>query len=150
MSEEGFQKFKTASQQSFATDLAKSLDIAFKTALQNASEQFDRLVPQGLHTKGQMFFDVFEKLSNQNLGYLWIGVQQRLGKQVATINDIKIEELQRGKGYGKELMKHAQEEARRAGAKTIRLHVFSQNEVAKKLYSSMGFETTSLDMKMEL
>lgn len=150
MSEKAFQKFKTDSQQSFAVDLAKSLDVSFEAALQNASEQFSRLVPQGLDTKGQMFFDALEKQSDQSIGYLWIGVQQRLGKQVASINDIKVDELQRGKGYGKELMRLALGEARKAGAKTIRLHVFNQNEAAKHLYLSMGFEITSWDMKKDL
>ncbi len=150
MSEETFEVFKKDSQIGFAKNLASSEDISFEEALKHADQQFQRLVSKGIETQGQLFFDVFENQKNQPIGYLWLGLQERFGKKVASVNDIKIEVGYRGKGYGKALMKLVDDEARSARATRVRLHVFNHNEVAKQLYLSMGFIQTSLDMKKDL
>lgn len=47
-------------------------------------------------------------------------------------------------GYGRALVERLLEEARRVGARTARLEVREQNNVARKLYESVGFEATGL------
>lgn len=155
MSFEAFEKFKTESQSAYATNLAAVEVIPFEEALKNASEQFDKLVPNGAATPGQSFFDVIESSSSNSigflwLGFLWLGFQTRFGRKIASINDISIASEKRGKGFGKALMKLVEEEARKAEATRVRLHVFHHNEVAKKLYLSMGFQPTNLGMRKDL
>lgn len=150
MSVETFEKFKAESQSAYATNLAAVEVIPFEEALKNASEQFDKLVPNGTATPGQSFFDVIETNSGDSIGFLWLGFQNRFGRKVASINDISIVSKNRGKGFGKALMKLVEDEARKCAAVRIRLHVFHHNEVAKKLYLSMGFQPTSLDMRRDL
>lgn len=150
MSVETFEKFKTESQSTYATNLAAVEVIPYDEALKNASEQFDKLVPNGTATSGQAFFDVIESSSDQSIGFLWLGFQTRFGRKIASINDISIAPKNRGKGFGKALMKLVEEEAQKAGATRVRLHVFHSNQVAKSLYLAMGFEPTNLDMRKDI
>ncbi len=150
MSAETFESFKQDSQTEYATNLASVEDIPIEVALKNASEQFDKLVPTGTDTQGQSFFDVLETGSSKPVGYLWLGIQNRFDRKVVSINDITINPAYRGRGLGKSLMKLAEEEALKAGAARIRLHVFHSNDIAKRLYLSMGFVPTNLDMRKDL
>lgn len=150
MSPETFESFKKDSQSAYATNLSSVEEIPFEVALKSASEQFDKLVPSGIATHGQSFLDVIETDSGKTVGHLWLGIQNRFDRKVVSINDITIQSIYRGRGLGKTLMKLIEEESRKVGAVRIRLHVFDSNEVAKKLYLSMGFVPTSLDMRKEL
>jgi histone acetyltransferase (RNA polymerase elongator complex component) len=51
-----------------------------------------------------------------------------------------------GRGYGKAAMVFAEEEARRRGLTRIALHVGARNDVARKLYRSLGFEENDVAM----
>ena len=146
MTEAEFDAFKGLSQASFAEDFAKGQGVSVPEALKNAGEQFGRLVSQGLNTPGQLFFEVIENSSSASVGYLWLGIQERMGRKVVSINDIFVRDASRGKGYGKALMQIVESEAKKPQAAQIRLHVFASNAVARQLYTSMGFEVSSLDM----
>lgn len=150
MTKPSFEGFKKISQSGYASRLARVEEIPYELALQSASEQFQKLVPDGTQTSDQFFFDVFENQSGRVIGFLWLGLQTRFGRRIATINDILIQEKFRGKGYGKELIKLAEKEARLAGAIRLRLHVFYENEAARHLYLNMGFTPTNLDMAKTL
>jgi ribosomal protein S18 acetylase RimI-like enzyme len=150
MSTETFKSFRQDSQTAYATNLASVEGIPLEVALKSASEQFDKLVPSGTDTQGQSFFDVLETGSGNPVGYLWLGIQNRFDRKVVSINDITINPAYRGRGLGKSLMKLVEQEARKSGAARIRLHVFHSNEIAKRLYISMGFIQTNLDMRKEL
>jgi ribosomal protein S18 acetylase RimI-like enzyme len=146
MTEAKFEEFKKHSQSSFAGDFAKAQGASVDEALKNASEQFDRLVSSGLQTEGQLFFDVVEQSSGKSVGYLWLGTRQSLGRKIISINDIFINPEMRGRGYGKLLMNLVDTEAKKAKAVQIRLHVFASNKVARGLYETSGYESSSLDM----
>ena len=146
MTDEEFEKFKVTSQREYATGFAECEGIEFEKALKGASEQFDRMITNGLQTPGHLFFQAIEEKSGESIGFLWLGIQDRLGRKVTSINDIFIQASHRGNGYGKALMKCVEHEAQKAGSKRIRLHVFQHNETARNLYTSMGFHPTNSDM----
>ncbi len=150
MTQHSFGIFQKDSQTTYATDLAHVENIPLEEALKYTSEQFTKLVPAGLQTPGQLFFDVIEATSRNKVGYLWLGIQNRFGKVQASINDIKIYPEYRGKGFAKKLMNLAEAESKSKGAARVRLHVFNHNIAAKSLYLAMGFLPTSLDMRKEL
>ncbi|MES2855840.1 MAG: hypothetical protein V4692_08250 [Bdellovibrionota bacterium] len=91
MTQSSFASFKVKSQTRFAESLSIAENVQFPQTLQNASEQFDRLVPAGLVSEGQYFYDLNSSKDGESVGYLWLGLNNRLGKVVATINDIHIE-----------------------------------------------------------
>lgn len=80
------------------------------------------------------------------MGYLWLGIQERFGRKVTSINDIIIKSHRRGESLGKALMKCVEQEAKKANTERIRLHVFQRNENARRLYEGMGFQVSSVDM----
>jgi ribosomal protein S18 acetylase RimI-like enzyme len=61
-----------------------------------------------------------------------------------------MDEALRGKGYGKQTMLAIEEKARELGLRSIGLHVFAHNAVAKGLYEKIGYEVKSLNMVKEL
>lgn len=117
-----------------------------ENVLKNVADQFARLVPDGRLTPGQLFFEVIEKKTGESVGYLWLGIQERLGRKVTSVNDIIVKSDRRGEGFGKALMKCVEQESKKAGAGRIRLHVFQRNEAARKLYESLGFQVSSVDV----
>lgn len=149
MTAKSFEQFKQDTL-NFAEDLAKAEVISLSEAEANTKEQFDKLAPEGQQTENNYFFDVIDSKSNEIIGYAWLNKAQRFHRQVLSIYDIKINRNYRGLGLGKELMALIEEEAKKLECSRIRLHVFEHNIVAKKLYQSMGFQITSLQMKKEL
>ena len=59
----------------------------------------------------------------------------------AWVEDVVVDDGARGKGVGKALMRHAMEQAKKLGAKTVDLTSRPSREAANKLYQSLGFET---------
>ena len=59
----------------------------------------------------------------------------------AWVEDVVVDDGARGKGVGKSLMRHAMEQAKKLGAKTVDLTSRPSREAANKLYQSLGFET---------
>ena len=82
MSAETFESFKRDSQTAYATNLSSTENIALEVALKSASEQFDKLVPNGTDTTGQLFLDVLEMGSGKSVDYLWLGIQSRFERKV--------------------------------------------------------------------
>jgi len=66
------------------------------------------------------------------------------------IYDLEVFERFRRRGYGEALLAHAAAEARRAGARSVRLTVWEGNDGAKALYRRLGFVDESARMRMRL
>ncbi len=84
------------------------------------------------------------------MGTLWIGPQLAGQAEAFWVWDVRIEEAHRGKGYGRATMVLAEVEARRRGATELGLNVFGHNEIARRLYESMGYAPTAIRMKKNL
>jgi len=61
-----------------------------------------------------------------------------------------VEEMFRGRGYGRSIMLLLEEKAREMGLKSLGLHVFGSNQVARRLYEAVGYEVTNVNMKKTL
>lgn len=146
MTEIVFEEFKKKSQAEFATQLAEAESVNFDVALKNASDQFNKLVSEGLQTPDQFFFEVFEEKSGNSIGFVWLGIQQRLLRKVVSINEITIKAPYRNKGFGRALMNCVEQEAKKVKANRVRLHVFQRNKVAYNMYLNLGYVPTSIDM----
>ena len=66
------------------------------------------------------------------------------------IYDVEIDEAHRGKGYGRAAMELAEQEANALGIGRIELNVFGGNDVARRLYLSVGYVETSVQMAKDL
>lgn len=113
----------------------------------NANLSIERLFPNGSPEPGQLVGRL--ESSKQIVGYLWIGIATS-DPERWWVWDVMINEEFRGRGYGREAMLLAEQLARREGALTIGLNVFGHNQVARTLYSSLGYEETTVQMRKAL
>jgi len=110
-----------------------------------ATRQVYGLLPDGVHTPG-MLLCVADTVDAERVGRVWIGLNQKRPGH-AYIYYIEVDAPRRGRGYGRLLLSEAEKQARRQGARTIGLHVFGMNKVARALYESAGYEVAQLDMQ---
>ena len=82
----------------------------------------------------------------ESVGELWVAERDGdLGRGL-WIYDVQIDEAHRGRGYGREAMLFAEEEARRRGLGRVALNVFGGNAAARGLYQSLGYIETAVLM----
>lgn len=112
-----------------------------------ADASMAQLFPGGRPGPSQLIGHVVA--DGERVGTLWVGP---FGNDPARwwVWDVVIEESRRGRGLGRRTMVLAEELARAHGASTIGLNVFAGNAVARHLYSSLGYEETSVQMRKPL
>lgn len=109
-----------------------------------------QLLPQGRDTPRVLLLSA-DNSTGEYVGYLWIGLDRSgTSKPGAWIYDIEVAQEQRGKGYGRALLRAAEEETLRNGVPTLGLNVFGNNHVARRLYASSGYSVTQLSMSKTL
>jgi len=84
------------------------------------------------------------------IGYCVAGSVSPFFKETEWIDDVAVEELFRGLGIGKELMRIAIEECQKNGVKNILLKVDSKNNTALNLYSELGFNEWGKTMLLNI
>ncbi|MEU0525457.1 GNAT family N-acetyltransferase [Streptomyces niveus] len=100
-----------------------------------------QLLPDGLASPGTSI-DVLVH-DGEVVGHVWVGTRELSpGVVVAFVYDVEVPEDQRGKGYGRALMLHAERIADGTGTGALGLHVFAGNTPAIGLYESLGYVTT--------
>jgi ribosomal protein S18 acetylase RimI-like enzyme len=113
-----------------------------------AAKETDDLLPGGVDTPGMLVLAA-ETLEDGLIGIVWVELEHR-ETTGAWIYDIEIVSEQRGRGYGRALLRAAEREVAKQGVKSIALNVFGGNAVARHLYESSGYEITSLHMRKRL
>ena len=114
-------------------------------ALEKPRTEHQQLLPDGLESKNQYLFSIIDA-SDQKLGILWVNIEN--GR--AFIYDFRIDEAQRGKGYGKQALMALDEKLKSMNVESVSLHVFGDNFIAQELYKKMGFQITGIHMKKRL
>ena len=117
-------------------------------ALEKSRQQTGSLLPKGLQSENTYLYTVYD--GDQAVGAIWFKANPNLPTKNGFIFDIEIHEEFRGKGYGKQAMQLIEEKARELGLKSINLHVFASNRVARNLYESLGYQPVSLNMAKSL
>jgi ribosomal protein S18 acetylase RimI-like enzyme len=116
-------------------------------ALEKSRKEFEDLLPLELNTPDNFLYTLYE--GEEAIGIIWVKVKPKPSKS-GFIYDVFIDEKYRGKGYGKTLMLLLEEKAREMGLASLELHVFGSNTVARKLYETIGYETTNVLMSKKL
>ena len=110
-----------------------------------AASDSEALFPDGGPSPEHLIFVIEE--GGEPVGGLWLAERQDMsGRPCLFVYDIHLDESRRGRGYGKVAMLFAEEEARRRGLDRIALNVFGRNEVARRLYRSLGYEENAVAM----
>ena len=117
-------------------------------ALEKSRKETESLLSQGLQSKDHHLFTLYD--GDQAVGIIWLKANVDRPVKSGFIFDVEIKEEFRGKGYGKQIMLLIEEKARELELKSIGLHVFAYNKVAKNLYEGIGYEVSSLNMIKKL
>jgi GNAT superfamily N-acetyltransferase len=94
-------------------------------------------------------------LEGDPVGYIWVADRSHRDPWdfedfPAWIFDVRVSPAWRGQGLGRRLVLAAEQWAQRKGFERIGLHVFAFNEVAQRIYRSVGYELTHCNFKKQL
>ncbi|WP_069173296.1 GNAT family N-acetyltransferase [Streptomyces griseus] len=106
-------------------------------------------LPDGLSTPGMRFHVLVR--GEETLGHLWLArLPTPEGDEIGYVFDVEVAEEHRGHGYGRALMRLAEQLTLEAGPARLGLHVFASNTPALRLYESLGYEVTQYNLAKAL
>jgi GNAT superfamily N-acetyltransferase len=110
-----------------------------------ADDVRERLVPALAEQPGA--FSLVARLEGEPAGLAncFTGFSTFAARPLVNVHDMVVLPHLRGRGIGKALFAAIEDEARKRGACKITLEVLSGNEVAKRLYASLGYGDYQLD-----
>ena len=142
--------WRRASSERYSADRVENGGFTPANARVKAERDFDLTLPDGLATAGQHVFAI-EVLDGQVVGHVWLGERDTGDEgRVAFVYEIRVDEEERSRGYGRTAMLLLEDEARSLGLGRIELNVFGGNEVARVLYRSLGYEERAVMMGKKL
>lgn len=105
-----------------------------------------RQLPQGADSPGVALRRLRADGEAEPLGSLWVDFHRRdlpNGGPLAWVMTVEVSPTHRGRGHGRTLMLLAERECLAAGVRDLGLNVFTGNEVAIRLYASLGYRVTN-------
>nr|WP_276516646.1 GNAT family N-acetyltransferase [Fictibacillus nanhaiensis] len=145
MNAEEFQRYLSFAIKTFADEQITSGNWEPQEAIRNAKKEFEKLLPEGQNTENHNLFII--RVGDKEVGVIWLATKT---DEKGFIYDITIWDEYQGKGYGKKTMKEIETFAKENGIKSIGLHVFGQNKVARDLYEKLGYKETNIKMEKTL
>jgi len=137
--DEEFEAWLPLLREDYAQDLVRDYGMAADKARARAGVEID-----GHRPASHSVFVI--EVDGETVGHLWLVERRDDLEPTLSVYDIGVDEPYRGRGYGKAAMVFAEEEARRRGLTRIALYVGARNDVARKLYRSLGFEENKVAM----
>ena len=132
----------------YAVEVSEARGIPLDDARRLAVESHAQHLPDGQATAG-VHIVIGEDAEGARVGILWVGPNPN-GVGPAWVYDIEVAEDRRGEGWGRALMLEAERLAREDGHAEIGLNVFGSNAVARRLYESLGYGVSSIQMRKPL
>lgn len=127
----------------YAKDKVTSGEWPQDGALTRSRRGFRDLLPNGVATPDHHLFT--GRAGGEAIGTLWVFVSAERGD--AFIYDVAVEETHRGRGLGRALLEAAEVWIRKRGLRSVSLHVFGHNAIARRLYESADYQVTDLSMR---
>ncbi|MCL6443664.1 MAG: GNAT family N-acetyltransferase [Alicyclobacillus sp.] len=145
---EQYLSWRNAVVEDYAAAAARAWQISPNAASAMAEQAFHELFPEGFNTANTHLYAVVDADNGCVVGDLV--VQVRNHPLEVFICDIRVVEVFRRQGYGKQILQALETSARNMGVCQISLHVFGDNERARELYHKAGFTVASLFMTKRL
>jgi ribosomal protein S18 acetylase RimI-like enzyme len=140
-----FQEYLITAINSYAESNVQSGNWSELESIRKATEQYAHLLPDGERTANNKLFTI--RSDGQEVGMIWLALKPN---NKGFIYDIKIKNEFRGRGFGKQTMEEIEKLAREFDVKSMGLHVFAHNQIARGLYEKLGYKETSIVMEKEL
>ncbi len=147
MTPEEFVPYEDTDAHHYAENMVRAGFWSPEGAFNKAKQIHANLLPAGVHTKDHLFF-VIEDIQNQDLiGIIWLFIDREAEPPSGFIYDLLLQAQFRGRGLGKQAMLALEKKAKELGLASLALNVFEDNTVAKALYTSLGYEVQSSNMR---
>lgn len=130
----------------YAREDVEHKEVGSDRAHANMSAFLESVIPRGPRTEGHRMSIVEDAATGERVGYAWWAVRDLDAGPVAWIYDVYIDELHRGKAFGRGLMQAVEAQVLDDGLTRMELHVWATNERARSLYRSLGFREMGLEM----
>jgi len=150
MSQAAFVEFERSAIEGYARQNVASGRWPRESALELARAEHRRLLPEGRATRNAYLFEIVDPESHSTVGTLWFAVLNATGTARGYVYNVEIAEEHRGKGHARRAFTALEPFCRSLGVTTIGLHVFAFNTPARKLYETLGYEVTSINMQKNL
>lgn len=147
MTEAEYTAMRAYLDEGYAQEVARAMDISLEEGRAAAAKQLAELLPSGLASEGHYFWKIVAE-EGDAVGDLWTFIDPQ--RHRAFIYFIGTDEAQRGKGYGRAAMLALEAAVRPLGADHIDLNVFGENTTARRLYESLGYEATAINMRKRI
>jgi len=142
-----YEAFVVRAKEFYVSDMV-SAGIEQDVAQAKADRDFPQLLPDGLATPEHFMYAIEDE--GRFAGYLWLCDRDgELGHSLF-VYAVEVDEASRGRGLGRAAMQFAEEEARRRGIAKVALNVFGGNDVARGLYTSLGYRETAVHMEKQV
>ncbi|MDH4141183.1 MAG: GNAT family N-acetyltransferase [Chloroflexota bacterium] len=149
MTPSAFEQWRSASVRGYAADKVRVGAWPADEAQARSERAFSELLPEGQATPGQEIRSIVDP-AGEVVGVVWFGPTGAIGSGEAFIWDIEIHERYRGRGLGRAALSALEPIVRGLGYGSIGLHVFGDNEIARRLYRSSGYAETDITMRKRL
>jgi ribosomal protein S18 acetylase RimI-like enzyme len=150
MTETEFSEYRSRSIAAYAADIGKAGRWPADEALVQAEAQFAELLPAGRDTDGMLVLAADDDVG-ERVGSLWLGLSHPRGMtDTGFLWDIEVDAQRRGLGYGRSLLVAGEDLLRGRGVSAVALNVFGDNETARRLYATNGYQTVSQHLRKVL
>lgn len=117
------------------------------SAIERAKGDYLALLPAGLRSEAMHLLSIRAAGRARPIGMVWYELRDDDGCRTAFIYDFRIDEAERGRGYGRETLARVDEQLRALGARSVGLNVLGHNQRARALYEKHGFKVESITMR---
>ena len=147
---ERFPRYREDLMREYAQDKVRAGVWSPEEAQRRAAADTDGLLAQGTNTEGHYLYLLRDRSAGEEVGVVWLAVQDTDAGRSVWVYDIQIHEPFRRRGHGTEALRSVEKRAAELGAQKVELHVFGHNPGARVLYERSGFVTTSVVMSKRL
>lgn len=143
MTAQDFDQYFQQGKERYINDLSQNPEIFEKlTGMKPrnfAEKQFAEMLPDGVNTANNLFFNIYDEIINTKVGIAWFIYHPN--HEMSFIGDIFIDKPFRGKGYGTAVLYKLEDIAtNQHHTNKIGLNVFKHNPRAHKLYLKLGYQ----------
>jgi|tagenome__1003787_1003787.scaffolds.fasta_scaffold19024107_1 ribosomal protein S18 acetylase RimI-like enzyme len=148
MTDVEYRAFRETAEDDYARQITESGAMSWEAAVEKASEDFAKQLPNGRRSPDQHLTTAFD--GDTAVGLFWLRIETTPDLRRAFVNDVVVYEEFRRQGYGRAIMLAGEELARSLGATVVSLNVWGGNVAARALYEQLGYETLAVQMQKRL
>jgi ribosomal protein S18 acetylase RimI-like enzyme len=144
-----FEQYRPQLVSRYASEQTRVNGVPPEEASVKAEAATHELLPKGLDTPGMLMFTAED--DEGLVGTLWLSFSNQRGfRGTAWIYAIEVVSQRRGQGFGRALLAAAEGEVKNQGMAVLGLNVFGDNETARNLYQSAGYDVVTQQMRKVL